>query len=61
MNEREKLLAKKQVTAQEKARLKKIAEDLSSLPTAEHRKDQEAMDFVQRAAAAFRTRQGKQQ
>ena len=60
MNEREKLLAKKRVTVQEKARLKKIAEDLSSLPTAEHRKDQEAMDFVQRAAAAFRARQGKQ-
>ena len=61
MNDREKLLAKKRVTVQEKARLKKIAEDLSSLPTAEHRKDQEAMDFVQRAAAAFRARQGKQQ
>ena len=61
MNEREKLLAKKQATVQEKARLKKIAKDLSSLPTAEHRKDQEAMDFVQRAAAAFRVRQGKQQ
>ena len=61
MNEREKLLAKKRVTVQEKARLKKIAKDLSSLPTAEHRKDQEAMDFVQRAAAAFRARQAKQQ
>ena len=60
MDEREKLLAKKQVTVQEKARLKKIAEDLSSLPTAELRKDQEAMDFVQRSAAAFRARQGKQ-
>ena len=60
MNEREKLLAKKRVAVQEKARLEKIAEDLSSLPTVEHRKDQEAMDFVQRAAAAFRARQGKQ-
>ncbi len=60
MNEREKLLAKKRVTVQEKARLKKIAENLSSLPTAEHRRDQEAMEFVQRAAAAFRAQQGKQ-
>ncbi|MCH7749924.1 MAG: AAA family ATPase [Acidobacteria bacterium] len=60
MKERERLLGKKRRTPRDREQLQHIADELSSLPTAERREDQDAMDFVRRAAAAFRARQEEQ-
>ena len=57
MKEREQLLEKNSVTPQDRARLRRIADELSSLPTAERREDLEAMRIIREAAAAIRARQ----
>ena len=57
MKERERLLEKNSVTPQNKARLRDIADELSSLPTAERSEDLEAMRIIREAAAAIRARQ----
>ena len=51
MKERERLFEKPRKTPQEKARLREIAHQLSGLPTAERREDQEAMQIIREAAA----------
>ena len=58
MKEREELLEKKPVTPQDEVRLQKIADELSSLPTAERPEDLEAMRIIRQAAASIRARQG---
>ena len=59
MKTREELLEKKPVTPQDEVRLRKIADELSSLPTAERPEDIEAMRIIQQAAADNRARQGE--
>ena len=51
MKEREKLCEKHPVTPEATARLKQIADELASLPTAEQLEDQEAMRIIRQAAA----------
>ena len=58
MKERELLLEKNSDTPQDRARLREIADELSSLPTAERTEDLEAMRIIREAAAVFRARQG---
>ena len=60
MKEREKLFEKNPVTPQDKARLRKIADELFSLPTEERPEDQEAMKIIRQAAADIRARQEEQ-
>ena len=57
MKEREQLLEKNSDTPQDRERLRRIADELSSLPTAERREDLEAMRIIREAAAAIRARQ----
>lgn len=57
MKEREKLLEKESITPQDSERLRDIAGELSLLPTAERREDQEAMKIIRQAAANIRARQ----
>lgn len=57
MKERERLLEKSSDTPHERERLREIADELSSLPTAERTEDLEAMRIIREAAAAFRARQ----
>ena len=59
MRDREKLLERNPVTPQDRARLREIADDLSSLPTAERPEDLEAMKIIRQVAADIRARQGK--
>lgn len=58
MKAREELLGKTPVTPQDEVRLRKIADELSSLPTAERPEDVEAMRIIRQAAANIRARQG---
>ena len=58
MKEREELLEKRPVTPQDEARLQKIADELSSLPTAERPEDLEAMRIIRQAAANIGARRG---
>ena len=51
MMERESLLEKDQMTRQERARLREIAQELSALPTAERPEDEAAMKIIRQAAA----------
>ena len=60
MKERERLLEKHPITPQERARLGQIADELSSLPTAERPEDQEAMRIIRQAAADFQARREEQ-
>ena len=60
MKERERLFEKHPVTSEDKARLRKIADELSSLPTAERLEDQEAMQIIRQAAADFQARREEQ-
>ena len=57
MKERESLLNKNPVTAADELRLREIASELSSLPTAESPDDQAAMNIIRRAAAELQARQ----
>ena len=57
MKDREKLLEKNSVTPQDRARLQDIADELSSLPTAEHPEDLKAMKIIRQAAEDIRARQ----
>ena len=57
MKERELLLETNSDTPQDRARLREIADELSSLPTAERREDMEAMRIIREAAAHIRERQ----
>ena len=54
MRERESLFEKHRITLQDRARLQDIAHQLSGLPTAERREDQEAMQIIRQAAADLR-------
>ena len=56
MKEREELLEKNHVTPQAKKRLRDIAGELSSLPTAERPEDEEAMKIILQAAADIQAR-----
>ena len=56
MKERERLFEKHPVTSEDKARLRKIADELSSLPTAERPEDQAAMRIIRQAAADLQAR-----
>ena len=56
MKERERLFEKHPVTSEDKARLRKIADELSSLPTAERPEDQAAMQIIRQAAADLQAR-----
>ena len=60
MKERERLCEKHPVTPQDKARLREIADELSSLPTAERLEDQAAMRIIRQAAADFQARRKNQ-
>jgi len=57
MREREKLLEKHPLTQQDKVRLQAIAAELSSLPSAELPRDQEAMKIIRQAADEIQVRQ----
>ena len=57
MKERERLLEENSDTPHERERLREIADDLSSLPTAERTEDLEAMRIIREAAADIRARQ----
>ena len=57
MKQRERLLEKNSVTLQERELLQDIADELSSLPTAERREDLEAMKIIRQAAEDIRARQ----
>ena len=57
MKERERLLEKESITPQDSERLRDIADELSLLPMAERREDQEAMRIIRQAAANIRARQ----
>ncbi|MCY3775754.1 MAG: AAA family ATPase [Candidatus Aminicenantes bacterium] len=57
MKERERLLEKKSYSPHERERLREIADELSSLPTAERTEDLEAMRVIREAAADIRARQ----
>jgi energy-coupling factor transporter ATP-binding protein EcfA2 len=57
MKAREELLEKDSITPQDSERLRNIADELSLLPTAERREDQEAMRIIRQAAATIRARQ----
>ena len=61
MKEREKLLGKSPVAPQDKKRLKDIAGELSSLPTAERPEDLEAMEIIRQAAADIQARREERQ
>ena len=61
MKEREKLLEKSPVTRQDKKRLRDIAGELSSLPTAERPEDLEAMEIIRQAAADIQVRREERQ
>ena len=56
MKEREELLEENHVTPQAKKRLRDIAGELSSLPTAERPEDEEAMKIILQAAADIQAR-----
>ena len=60
MKERERLFEKHPVTSEDKARLRKIADELSSLPTAERPEDQAAMQIIRQAAADIQKRREEQ-
>lgn len=57
MKERELLLEKNSYTPHEKTRMREIADELSSLPTAERTEDLEAMRIIREAAADIQARQ----
>ncbi len=57
MKERERLLEKNSESPQDSELLREIADELSSLPTAERTEDLEAMRIIREAAAAFQARQ----
>lgn len=57
MREREKLLEKHPRSQQDKVRFQEIAAELSSLPSAELPRDQEAMKIIRQAAAEIQARQ----
>ena len=61
MKDREKLLEKNPVTPQDKARLREIAGELSSLPTADRLDDMEAMKIIRQAAADIQARREERQ
>ena len=54
MKAREILLQKESLPLQDRERLQKITDELSSLPTAEHPEDLEAMRIIRQAAANIR-------
>ena len=56
MKEREELLEKDSVTQQDRERLQEISDELSLLPTGEHREDLEAMRIIRKAAADIKAR-----
>ena len=56
MKERENLLAKSSVTPQARKRLRRIADELSSLPTGESPDDLEAMSIIRQAAKDIQAR-----
>ncbi len=58
MKEREKLFQQSSVTPQDRKRLRDIADELTSLPTAERAEDLEAMRIIRQAAADIQARQG---
>ena len=58
MKEREKLFQQHSIKPEERIRLREIADELSSLPTAERVEDLEAMRIIRQAAADIQTRQG---
>lgn len=60
MKERERLLEKSSVTPDEEARLREIADELSSLPTEERPEDQAAMNIIRRVAADIRAQREEQ-
>ena len=57
MEEREDLLGKISATEPEKARVREITEQLSSLPTEERPEDEAAMQIIRRAAAEIKARE----
>ena len=59
MKEREKLLEKNPPSPQDNDRLRDIADELSSLPTAESPEDLEAMRIIRQAAADIGARRGE--
>ena len=58
MKKREELLEKSPATLEDKKRLRDIAAELLSLPTAERPEDLEAMKIIRQAAADIQARQG---
>ena len=60
MKEREMLFEKHPITPKDRARLRQIADELSSLPTAERLEDQEAMQIIRQAAADLQARREEQ-
>ena len=61
MKERETLLGKESLTQQDSERLRNIAGELSSLPTAERPEDLEAMKIIRQAAADIQARREERQ
>lgn len=57
MKERERLLEEHPVSTETNVRLQQVANELSSLPTAERLEDQEAMRIIRQAAADLQARQ----
>ena len=58
MKAQEKLLEKNPITPQDRERLQDIADELSSLPTAERPEDLEAMTIIREAAANIKAQPG---
>ena len=54
IKERHALLDKSKRSLQEEKQLRKLENELDSLPTAERHEDQEAMDLIRRAAALIK-------
>lgn len=59
LEERTKLLSKSRLTKKDRARLKKLEEEIGALPTGETPADMEAMDIIRRAAARLK-REGRE-
>ena len=60
MKERARLFEKTSIAPEEEVRLREIADELSSLPTAERVEDQEAMQIIRHAAASIRAQREEQ-
>ena len=60
MKEKESLFEKHPVTSQDRARIRKITDELSSMPGGERREDQAAMQFIRQAAADIQARREEQ-